>query len=763
MKLKHFGRVGTCTATLALLALSVLWLRGAQAAAARGAQYAASNLFVRPDGSGDACTQGSPCALASALKKAQNGDTLYLAQGTYTGSGAAVVHIQKNLIILGAWDGSTTAPPVRDLATLHSILDGQGQRRVIQVDKGVVLSLDGLEVTRGAARDQGAGLFAEVAHLSLSNMQVYANMVNAPAGNIGYGGGASVQGGELYVSNSTFWGNTATGADWGYHSGGGIYISGTVTATLEYTTFRANDAREAAGLQFTAPQGQSILVRDVAFIDNGQGYGPTGLQCSVAGGMRVTWGQAVVQDSRFANNCASYRGGGLVAEGGRLTLDRSAFISNLGLWGSAVELMAVRPFTLTNNILFDNRSPEPGVGGCVQVQQSSSGSMRHNTLARNVGRSGIELQDASNLTALNTILVDHSVGISVGARSVARLQATLWGAGEWANHQESRVDGTFQRIDPNVYGDPAFVNPYYGDMHIGLGSAAIDRGVDAGVRLDIDRQSRPSGAGYDIGADELQAAGPTPSPSATPTPVVAGVQIYYNDIDERPGAIHHYNPQTGRDQVVFRRTSGSIGYFSMAQYPQRIYYVDAESYVLYQSTYEAGTWDEQGVYAPTHRARDIHVMIEPGGTTAIYFADDNDWHGDGTIFKYVDGEVTPFYVVHIAEMGNVWYGDFSFGPGGDIYLSQGSASDPGIYRVHDGTLQPFYDPPGTRGVVGMSYMLGGLYYGDFVQSIYRLDLALLTDKRVFNAPSLQRIGDVEISSVEPPFRLRAYLPVIVRR
>ncbi len=760
MKLKHFGRVGTCLATVALLALSVPWLRGAQAAWARGQ---ASNLFVRPDGSGDACTQGSPCALASALKTAQNGDTLYLAEGTYTGSGAAVMRIQKNLIILGAWDGSTTAPPVRDPATLYSILDGQGQRRVIQVDRGVALSLDGLEVTRGAVRDQGAGLFAEAAHLSLSNMQVYANMVNAPAGHIGYGGGASVQGGELYVSNSTFWGNTATGSDWGYHSGGGIYISGTVTATLEYTTFRANDAREAAGLQFTAPQGQHILVRDVAFTDNGQGYGPTGLQCSVAGGMRVTWGQAVVQDSRFANNCGSYRGGGLVVEGGSLSLDRSEFISNLGLWGSAVELMAVRPFTLTNNILFDNRSPDPGVGGCVQLQQSSNGSMRHNTLARNFGGSGLELQDASNLTALNTILVDHSVGISVGARSLARLEATLWGAGEWANYQESRVDGTLQRIEPNVYGDPVFVNPYYGDVHIGLGSAAIDRGVDAGVHLDIDRQSRPSGAGYDIGADELQVAGPTPSPSATPTPVAVGIQIYYNDVDERPGAIHHYDPGTGRDEVLFRRSSGSIGYFSLAQYPERIYYVDAESYVIYQSTYESGAWLEQGVYAPTRHARDIAIRTEPDDSVAIYFADDNDWHGDGTIFKYAHGEVTPFYVVHIAEMGNVWYGDFSFGAGGDIYLSQGNASDPGIYRVHDGTLQPFCNPPDARLVVGMSYLPGALYYGDFIQSIYRLDLTTLAETRVFNAPSLQRIGDVEVLSAEPPPRLRAYLPVIVRR
>jgi len=367
------------------------------------------------------------------------------------------------------------------------------------------------------------------------------------------------------------------------------------------------------------------------------------------------------------------------------------------------------------------------------------------------------------------------VGISVSVGSVASLEATLWGAGAWANDAESHVDGTLLRTDPNVYGNPAFVDPSNSDFHIGLGSAAIDRGVDVEVYLDFDQEPRPSGAGYDIGADELQVAGPTPSPSATPTrtstpgptptptPVAGGIQIYYNDLYERPGAIHHYDPQTGRDEVVFRRTSGSIQYFSLAQYPQRIFYVDAETFVIYQSTYDGGNWVEQFILAPTHRARDIEVLSEPDGGTALYFADDNDWHADGTIFKLANATIRPFYVVHIAQMGDIWFGDFGFGAGGDIYLSQGNAMNPGIYRVHEGTLQPFYNPPGARCVVGMSYVPGALYYGDFHQSIYRLDLTTLTDTLVCSRPAVLGIGDVVVLGAELPPRLRVYLPVIVRR
>ena len=54
----------------------------------------------------------------------------------------------------------------------------------------------------------------------------------------------------------------------------------------------------------------------------------------------------------------------------------------------------------------------------------------------------------------------------------------------------------------NLWADPAFVDPDNGDYRIGAGSAAIDAGVDAGVTTDIDGETRPFGAGYDIGADE---------------------------------------------------------------------------------------------------------------------------------------------------------------------------------------------------------------------------------------------------------------------
>jgi hypothetical protein len=103
----------------------------------------------------------------------------------------------------------------------------------------------------------------------------------------------------------------------------------------------------------------------------------------------------------------------------------------------------------------------------------------------------------------NTILVSHTIGITVDAASLALLDHTLWGADEWANLTDIGGAGTITSTNA-ITGTPDFVDPASGDYHIGENSAAIDAGTDAGITEDIDGDPRPLEAGFDIGADEFQ-------------------------------------------------------------------------------------------------------------------------------------------------------------------------------------------------------------------------------------------------------------------
>ena len=108
----------------------------------------------------------------------------------------------------------------------------------------------------------------------------------------------------------------------------------------------------------------------------------------------------------------------------------------------------------------------------------------------------------STVAMTNTLVVSQSVGIYVTKNNTVTMEATLWGAGAWANRKDWDADGTAVTGTINIWGRPGFVNPDQGDYHIGHGSAAVDTGIYAGVADDIDRDPRPLGAGFDIGADE---------------------------------------------------------------------------------------------------------------------------------------------------------------------------------------------------------------------------------------------------------------------
>ena len=113
---------------------------------------------MAPTGSGSACTQGSPCDLATAVSLAGEGSFIYVAAGTYTGTGTEVVKLENSVNLLGGWDGAASGAVLRNPQVHVSVLDGQDARRVIFVDRNRPL-IDGFTITRGNSTKNGGGIY----------------------------------------------------------------------------------------------------------------------------------------------------------------------------------------------------------------------------------------------------------------------------------------------------------------------------------------------------------------------------------------------------------------------------------------------------------------------------------------------------------------------------------------------------------------------------------------------------------------------------
>ena len=150
------------------------------------------------------------------------------------------------------------------------------------------------------------------------------------------------------------------------------------------------------------------------------------------------------------------------------------------LWGILIK--AATPFPLWNTVLTDNSGPALDVesGGHLQAI--------HTTLARN--QVGLYVPSGS-ATLINTIVANNMIGVQQASTGSITLNNTLF---------ESNTDpivGTVTDIN-HIDGMAAFGADGY---HLSRTSDAIDAGIDAGVNVDIDGETRPVGS-PDLGADE---------------------------------------------------------------------------------------------------------------------------------------------------------------------------------------------------------------------------------------------------------------------
>jgi len=226
--------------------------------------YEIQMRYVRTTGNDTSndCTNLSASCLTveHAVDQAISCDTVNVGEGTFIT--ADTIHIGKDLSIIGAGMDLTR-------------IDGNGTHTVLNVSSSPLVLLIGLNVQNGTS-STGPGGIHNSGQLVLSRVKVTGNTTLAVGGGIYSEGeldiinstisdnhttGTNKPGGGIFLNssdssgimNSTFSGNTATGAS------GGIHCQGGATLDLDNVTISGNTAYSGAGMTSTASSTVAIL------------------------------------------------------------------------------------------------------------------------------------------------------------------------------------------------------------------------------------------------------------------------------------------------------------------------------------------------------------------------------------------------------------------------------------------------------------------------------------------------------------------------
>jgi uncharacterized repeat protein (TIGR01451 family) len=369
------------------------------------------------------------------------------------------------------------------------------------------VTLSGAQVSGNTARWSGGGLRVK-GNVALTGVQVVNNTAGVDGGGLWVGGSAVLSGtqvisnaagwgGGLYqfdttgwvsVTNSCFERNVATGI------GGGLHFRG--NAILRETQVVSNTAEGGGGL-FQNGSGRVSMISCL-------------LQGNVAtsqGGGLYAWETIVLSETQVVSNTASESGGGLY-------------------W------LGYGMIETVNTLFADNIAPL-GAGLYLQGDSDTQARLRHVTIARATvgGGSAVFVAD-STVSITNTIIASYTIGISQTGGTINEDYNLYFGSVV----SQVSAGGIFSAGVHSLEGlDPLFVNPAAGDYHIDSGSAAVDAGANTGILWDMDGDPRPTGSGYDIGADERPGASLHLRKAAQPAVLSPGGIVTYTIEVSNPG------------------------------------------------------------------------------------------------------------------------------------------------------------------------------------------------------------------------------------
>jgi len=479
-------------AVLLGFALSVLLLWSGAAIPAR-ANPDTCYVALPPLGvdAGNNCTNPiTPCAtIQRAIDMAVPGDDIRIAGGTYTSTAGTVAVITKSVILEGGYPADFSG---HDPGLYQTVLDAQGGGSVISVTNAGAVTLQFLTLTHGDGNGNcgglygcGGGVYATNTSLHVGNCVIMDNLGNTAGA--GFGGGIFVDNwfnpAPVEIWESQFENNAA--GTTGIGLGGGLHLIGGDISTpviINGNTFAGNAAStisegQGGGLYLVTTPGAFGILSHNTFYSN---HGSRSAGLGSGGGLYLFLADGItLEANQFIGNTASAFGDG---------------------YGGAIYMPYEAVFTMTNNVLAQNHASRGGGGLCLDTFGFITGTLVNNTLVDNdvgAGGEGIWVGHSVSLVLTNNIIAGHTVGITntMPASSTISADTNLF----W--NTSDPITGT-----NGIRQDP-LLTP---DHHPGSGSPALDTGLTVPwLTVDLADVPRPQGSGYDMGAFEGAASGPT--------------------------------------------------------------------------------------------------------------------------------------------------------------------------------------------------------------------------------------------------------------